>query len=111
MRPASTVISLSGPRGQKVAHNIQTVRSTQSPIQMTAGLLHQQSRCVADRCYHLVPKLKYEELYLHPQHVFIAWRLRKEAIYNFRKKTAHTALFLRLKDARDGPASRYATRI
>ena len=66
MWPASTVFSLFGPRGQKVAHNIQTVRPTQSPIQMTAGLLHQQSRCVADHCYHLVPKLKYEKLYLHP---------------------------------------------
>lgn len=61
MRPASTAFSLFGPRGQKVAHNFQTVRPTQSPTQMTAGLLHQESRCVADHCYHLVPKLKYEK--------------------------------------------------
>lgn len=58
MWPASTVFSLFGPRGQKDAHNIQTVRSTQSPIQMTAGLSN--------------------------QHVFIAWRLCKAAIYNFK---------------------------
>jgi hypothetical protein len=67
MWPASTVFSLFGPRGQKVAHNMQSVRPTQSPIQvrptqspiqMTAGLLHQESRCVADHCYHLVPNMR-----------------------------------------------------
>jgi hypothetical protein len=36
MWPASTAFSLFGSRGQKAVHNFQTVRPTQSPIQMTA---------------------------------------------------------------------------